>query len=361
VALIPQMAPWFDEHEAEAVRAYLLSGGWATEFRQTALFEQRLCAFTGAAHAVATCNGTISLSLALLALGVGPGDEVIVPDLTMIATANAARMIGATPVLVDVEPRTLNMDLQAVAAAAGPRTRAVIHVSLNGRSNDLDALVALCRARDLRLVEDAAQSLGSWNRGRHLGTIGDIGSFSFSAPKVISTGQGGALVTNDRVLAARLRKLKDFGRTSGGHDVHESLGFNFKFTDLQAVLGLEQMKKLPWRLQRKKEIWRAYRRGLAGVGGLEWVETDLADVSPWFIDVYLDDRDGLRAHLEHNEIGARPVYPPIHGQRAHGGGRGAFPVAERFSARGLWLPSSSRLSDDDVARVCEAVREFMSR
>lgn len=361
MAFIPQMEPWFDEREADALAAYVRSGGWLTEFRQTEAFEDQLRAFTGAAHAIATTNGTVSLTLALLALGVGPGDEVIVPDLTMIATANAARLIGAVPVFVDVEPRTLNLDLEAVAGAFGARTRAVIHVSLNGRSNDLDVLHALCRARGVGLVEDAAQSLGSYRRGRHLGTIGDVGSFSFSTPKVITTGQGGALVTGDDALARRLRQLKDFGRTTGGHDLHEALGFNFKFTDLQAVVGLEQMKKLPWRLRRKKELWRLYREGLAGVDAIEWIETDLAEVSPWFIDVYVADRDALRAHLAQHGIGSRPVYPPIHAQPVYGLASTRFPVTERFSARGLWLPSSSRLSDADVARVCEAVRGFYDR
>lgn len=358
MSFIPQMEPWFDEREADALRDYVISGGWMTEFRQTEAFEKQLCSFTGAAHAIATNNGTIGLSLALLAVGVGPGDEVIVPDLTMIATPNAAKLIGALPALVDIEPQTLNMDLRAVAAAISARTKVVIHVSLNGRSNDLDALQALCRSRDIRLIEDAAQALGSYNRGRHLGTVGDIGSFSFSAPKVISTGQGGALVTNDDVLASRIRKLKDFGRTSGGNDTHESLGFNFKFTDLQAVVGLEQMKKLPWRLERKKEIWRRYREGLAGVGALGWLETDLAEVSPWFIDVYLDDREALRAHLQKNGIGSRPVYPPVHAQAAYGLAYAGFPMTERFSARGLWLPSSSKLSDGEIARICAVVRAF---
>lgn len=358
MGFIPQMEPWLDECEAEALRRYVLSGGWLTEFRETEAFEAELCAFTGASYAIATSNGTVSLSLALLALGVGAGDEVIVPDLTMIATANAARLIGARPVLVDIEPRTLNMDLGAVAAVMNERTRAVIHVSLNGRSNDLDALNALCRARDVALIEDAAQSLGSRNGGRHLGTIGAVGSFSFSAPKVITTGQGGALVTHDGALARRLRKLKDFGRTTAGTDLHDSLGFNFKFTDLQAVVGREQMKKLPWRLARKKEIWRRYRAHLADIDALAWIETDVDEVAPWFIDVYTEHRDALAAALRAGRIGTRPVYPPVHTQTACGPAGGRFPVAERYSTRGLWLPSATKLSDEDVAHVCRAIRHF---
>ncbi len=357
---IQQIEPWFDREEADALQRYMLSGGWVTEFRQTEEFERRLAEFTGAGHCIVTTSGTISLTLALLALDIGPGDEVIVPDLTMIATPNAVRLAGARPVFVDVEAATLNIDIAQVAAAVTPATRAVIHVSLNGRSNDITALRALCDGHNLRLLEDAAQSLGSFSDAHHLGTIGDMGCLSFSPPKVISTGQGGAVLTNDDDLAIRARKIKDFGRTRGGHDVHDTIGYNFKFTDVQGVIGIEQMKKLPWRLNRKKEIWSLYRERLAGVNGVEFVETDLDRVAPWFMDIYLDDRDGLAAHLHRLGIGSRPVYPPIHRQEAYDLGHLSFPVSERFSSRGLWLPSSSQLSDDQVARVCGGVREFFS-
>ena len=357
---IPQMEPWFDQAEADALRDYMMSGGWVTEFRQTQAFEESLRDFTGARHCIVTNNGTISLSLALLALGVGSGDEVIVPDLTMIATPNAAKLIGAVPVFVDVEADTLNIDIDQAIAAIGPKTKAVIHVSFNGRSNDVTRLRDLCRDKGVALIEDSAQSLGSYRGDKHLGTIGDIGSFSFSAPKIISTGQGGALITDDDALAARLRKLKDFGRTGGGNDIHDDIGFNFKFTDLQAVVGLEQMKKLPWRLERKKEIYRRYVEGLAGINQVDLVPTDLSLTAPWFIEVFVDDRDGLQAHLKDHDIGSRPIYPPIHSQQAYGLNALSFPVTERVAARGLWLPSSAKLTDEDVARVCAAVQRFFT-
>jgi perosamine synthetase len=354
---IPQMEPWFDDSEARALHHYIRAGGWVTEFEKTAEFERALCAFTGARHCVVVNNGTVSLSLGLLALGVGPGDEVIVPDLTMIATANAAKLIGAEPVFVDVDARTLCLDVGRVAGAVTPRTRAVVHVSLNGRSNDLDALARLCRSRGLRLLEDAAQSLGSRFRGRHLGTVGDAGCFSFSAPKIISTGQGGALVTDDDGLADRARRLKDFGRARGGHDVHDQIGFNFKFTDVQAVIGLEQMKKLPWRVARKKDIYRRYAARLADVPAVRMVPTDLGETTPWFIDVYVEDPERLQAHLAANGVGTRRVYPPVHSQGAYQLADD-FPVASHWSARGLWLPSSSRLTDAQVDFVCAAIAGY---
>lgn len=359
---ISQMEPWFDDAEASALHAYMKTGGWVTEFRQTEAFEAALAKFVGARHCIATNNGTVALSMALMAVGVGPGDEVIVPDLTMIASPNSAIMIGAKPVLVDVEARTLNIDAERVAAAITPRTKAVMHVSYNGRSNDVVALAEVCRKKGVALIEDSCQSLGSYARNKaHLGTIGAIGCFSFSLPKIISTGQGGALVTNDDDLHRRLRRLKDFGRSGGGNDIHDVIGYNFKFTDLQAVIGLEQMRKLPWRLTRKKEIWRRYRDRMAKVPGVVMLETDLDIVSPWFIDVFVRPRAELQAHLKTLGIGTRIMYPPIHTQQAYADRRHMkFPVTEDFSPRGLWLPSSAQLTDADIDRVCAGVASFFA-
>jgi perosamine synthetase len=354
------MEPWFDVCEAEALGAYVRGGGWGTEFRQTEKFESQLGELTKAKHVVVTTSGTVALSVAYLAAGVGVGDEVIVPNLTMIATPNAARMIGAVPVLVDIEAATLNIDITQVEASITARTKAVVHVSLNGRSNNIEALLALCRKKGIKLIEDSCQSLGSTNGGRHLGTIGDIGTLSFSPPKIITTGQGGAIITNSDEAAKAIRKLKDFGRTSGGHDFHDSIGFNFKFTDFQATVGIEQMKKLPWRLERKKEIWHRYRSNLTDVQAIQWIKTDTDAVAPWFIDIYLENRDGLAAWLRDRDIGSRPVYPPIHSQEAYNLRALSFPVTEFYSTRGLWLPSAVQLSNTEIDRVSEAIISFFS-
>ena len=237
-------------------------------------------------------------------------------------------------------------------------TKAVIHVSLNGRCNDLEALKRLCREKNLMLIEDAAQSLGSWQKGSHLGTLADIGIFSFSVPKIISTGQGGALVTNNDDLAHKIRRLKDFGRARGGIDTHDTVGFNFKFTDVQAVIGLEQMKKLPERIGRKKEIYQRYESGLKGLSTVEMIATNLEDTCPWFIDIYVEEPVRLSAVLKSKEIGSRLVYPPIHSQKAYDYSHSVLPVSNRYCQRGLWLPSSFLLSNDDIDRTCDAVRRF---
>jgi perosamine synthetase len=354
------MIPWFGDEEGDAVSAYMKSGGWITEFQQTQKFEEMIASYTGSKHCVVTNNGTISLTLAAIAAGIGPGDEVIVPNYTQIATPNSVLMIGAVPVFVDVELETLCLDIELVKAAITPRTKAISLVAANGRypKAGIAAFEALCAEQGIILIEDSAQALGAfYPDGRHIGTVGTIGSFSFSVPKIITTGQGGALVTNDDDLAAKLRKLKDFGRSGGGNDIHDTIGYNFKFTDVQAAIGIEQMKKLDTRVALKKAIFARYQQGLSGVSAITMFDQDAANCPPWFFDVLVPDRDALQAHLKSAGVGSRVMYPPINAQKAYAR-PGSFPVSERVGREGLWLPSSAQLSEAEIDRVCEGVRSF---
>jgi perosamine synthetase len=357
------MEPWFGEEERRAVWEYMGGGGWMTEFEKTQQFEKAVAEYTGAKHCIVVNNGTVSLMLAALACGLQAGDEVIVPNYTMIATPNSVRILGAIPMFVDVEKETLCLDLEKARSAVTSKTKAVMLVSANGRypKAGIAAFMALCQEYGLVLIEDAAQSLGSfYPNGRHIGTMGKVGSFSFAAPKVISTGQGGSLITDDDELAARIRKLKDFGRVKSGADLHDSIGYNFKFTDLQACVGIEQMKKLPWRVERKKEIYCRYQRELAGVPQVRMFEQDLKHTTPWFIDSLVENRDALQPYLKQRGIGSRVMYPPINEQRAYGVNADC-PVSRMVGEMGLWLPSASQLTDAQVSRVCESIRSFYGR
>ena len=198
-------------------------------------------------------NDTASLAIAVTALGIKGENEVIVPDHTMIASANAVILAGAEPVLVDIDPTNLCLDLDLVEKAITPRTKVIMLVSINGCCPDMEKVSTLARKYNLFLIEDAAQSLGSRYLGKHLGTFGDIGCLSFRAPKIITRSQGGALVTENEGFFDRIAKIEDFGRPKSGIDYYEILGYNFKFTDLQAVIGIEQMKKLDWRVKREKK------------------------------------------------------------------------------------------------------------
>jgi len=357
---INQMEPWIGQEEKKAVAEYLDSGAWLTEFKKTREFEEKIANYVGSKYCSVVSNGTISLFCALKALDIGDGDEVIVPDYTMIASANAIILAGAKPVFVDIDKKSLCLDFDLIKNAITRKTKAIILVSINGRCPDVKKFRQLASEKNIFLIEDAAQSLGSKYAGKHLGTFGDIGSFSFSTPKIITTGQGGALVTDNEEIYKKILKIKDFGRQKSGVDIHETLGYNFKFTDLQAVIGIEQMKKLDFRAERKKQIYSLYKKLLKEVQDVEFIQTDSKDTSPWFIDVLVPTgkREKLIAFLKESAIGSRPFYPAIHTQPPYKWVEGNFENSQYISERGLWLPSSSFLMDEDINYICGKIKDF---
>lgn len=354
---IPQTEPSFDENEQIAMAEYLKGDVWLTEFKKTEEFSKMIADFTGARHCIIVNNGTLSLTLSLLAAGLKPGNEVIVPDLTMIASANCAKMIGCNPVFVDIEKDTLCLDISEAEKKLTKNTKALIYVSLNGRCGNIKTVKEFCKKNNIFFLEDAAQSLGSYHDKLHLGRFGEAGSFSFSTPKIITMGQGGAIITDNDELANRLKLLKDFGRRHGGIDYHDIIGYNLKFTDMQAVIGIEQMKKLPWRIKRKKEICELYLKLLSKIPEVELIPTNLDETLLWFIDIYVSDADELHKFLKEKEIETRRVYPPIHTQKAYDLNE-HYPVSEYFSQKGLWLPSSCKLTDDEITYICNTISEF---
>lgn len=361
-SFIMQMRPWFGDEEKKAISEYMDEDGFITEFKRTEQFESMIADCTKAKHCIVVNNGTISLTLAAMACGVASGDEVIVPNYTMIATPNSVKMFGAIPVFVDVEPTTLCLDIEKVKEAITPKTKAIMLVSANGRypAAGISVFEDLAREKNLMLIEDSAQSLGSnYPDGRHIGTAGHVGSFSFSAPKIISTGQGGAIITNDDAIAARVRRLKDFGRSGGGNDIHDEIGYNFKFTELQACIGIEQMKKLQWRVNRKREIFQRYTNHLSEVKEVKFFEQDLQSTTPWFIDVTVEQREELQQALKAKNIGTRVMYPPINKQKAYQVS-GEHVVSNLIGEKGLWLPSSGQLTDAEIDHICESIKQFYS-
>jgi perosamine synthetase len=360
---VPETLPWFGPAMTGGELARLagvLDRNFLNDGPVTREFEDAIAKRAGTRHAVAVTSGTAAISLALMAHGIGPDDEVIVPDLTFIATANAVRLAGGTPVLADVEPVRFTLAIEAVARALTPRTRAVVTVDVNGRGADYRELEPFCRERGLVLVCDAAEALGSAYDGRPLGGFGNAGCFSFSANKTVTTGQGGMAVTNDTAVYHRLLELKDQGRPkrgTGGDDLHPAMGFNFKFTDLQAAVGLAQLEVFDQRLAqaRRRDAWYcAALDGLPGVVVPDY-KSEPGEVRQW-TDVLLADRDAVRGALEERGIGVRGLWFPIHTQAPYLAGDDAFPNACGISRRGLWLPSNFSITEDDVARVAAAIR-----
>ena len=356
---INQMEPSFDENERNAMNDYLSAGGWLMEFKKTRELESMIAEYTGAKYCSIMPNGTLSLSVALMACGVGVGDEVICPDYTMVATPNAAELIGAKAVFVDIDRQNLCMDFEQMKAAVTDKTKAVLFVSISGRCpKKINDYVNFCKERGIYFIEDAAQALGSRCNGKHLGTFGEIGSFSFSVPKIITMGQGGALITDDEKLYQKIKWIRDFGRDKGGSDHYLVKGWNFKFTDMQAVIGIEQMKKLSARVERKKEMGKLYETKLAGISGVELIHTDYNDCSPWFYDILCERRSELQDFLKSKNIGSRIFYPPLHAEPAYGYTNLHFPITEEISKKGLWLPSTVTLTDDQIEYVCDCIRDF---
>ena len=342
----------------EVIESNYLNDGDVTE-----RFERAVADRVGAKHAIAVTSGTTAIFLALVAAGVRAGDEVVVPDMTFIATANAVRLAGGMPVLVDVDERALTLDPAAFERAITPRTRAVVPVHVSGRAADMAAILKVAQKHGVAVVEDAAEAFISRVDGRALGTIGVAGCLSFSPNKSITTGQGGIVLTDDADLAGRLRALKDQGRPvkgTGGDDVHPTVGFNFKFTNLQAAIGLAQLRVLDARLERQRRIYSIYSKALAGVPGIRLPGFDLArGETPLWTDAVVERRDDLDRWLSDRAMGCRRFWFPLHTQAPYRRDDADFPVSTRVAPTALWLPSAFTITDDDVASVCESIVSFL--
>jgi perosamine synthetase len=360
---IPWWRPAVGAEERDAV-ARVIESNYVNEGDVTAEFERRIADLVGARYGVAATSGTSALFLALAAAGIGHGDEVIVPDVTFIASANAVTLTGAAPVLVDVDPATLTIDPAAVARAITPRTKAVMPVHISGRAARMRPLLEVAAHAGIAVIEDAAEALCSKHERRCLGTFGVAGCFSFSPNKMVTTGQGGIVVTDDEAMAVRMRELKDQGRPvrgTGGNDVHDTIGYNFKLTNLQAAVGLAQLGKLTERLARLRQIYRWYVAGLSTVSNIRLLPFDLdRGESPQWVDAIAEDRDGLVAHLRRHGIECRPFWYPVHTQRPYQRPDVDFPVSTRLMADAMWLPSALTLGAADISAVCGEIRRFYS-
>jgi perosamine synthetase len=360
---IPWFAPEVDEREKKLVLE-VIDSNYLNDGDVTRLFETKVAELIGVKHCVAVTSGTVAITLALMGLGVGPGDEVIVPDFTFIATANAVRLAGAKVKLVDIEPQRLTIDVEKLRTAIGTRTRAVVPVDVNGRGADYGSLEPLVKERGLFLISDSAEGLGSkWN-GRCLGTFGDAGCFSFSANKTVTAGQGGMIATNNTDLYHRLRELKDQGRRfqgTGGNDLHPVMGFNFKFTNLQAAVGLAQMEKLPDRLTKARQRDGWYRELLKDCLGITIPPSENGEEITQWADILVQDREKIESALEASNIGYRAFWYPLHTNAPYAVDDAAFENSITVSKKGLWLPSYFGLTREQTEYTADVIRRNSCR
>ncbi len=358
---VPQYEPVFGYYEKKLIKDYMENPGWITEYKKTEEFESILKNYLQVKDCIVVNNGTIAISLALLASGVKPYDYVAVPNTTMVATVTAVSLIGAVPVFVDIREDDLLMDLDILEwGLENYNIKAVIYVSLNGRWDTTGKLMQLQESfPSVVFIEDAAQSFGSSSYRGKIGSSLSISTFSFSVPKIITTGQGGCITTENENTATLLRKMKDFGRISGGIDISDTFGINAKFTELQALLGIGQMKQIEYRTARKRQMYKLYEQGLDSISQVKVIGIDDFTV-PWFVDVRVEDRQGLMDYLKDKGIGTRPVYPPLNTQKIYKFETETLkcPISEEIGQKGLWLPSSFTLTDNDIHVICDEIRRY---
>lgn len=371
---IPLSAPDITEAEIEAVVSVLRSSRLSLGPKLEE-FERAVAEHVGAAHAVGVSSGTAGLHLALIALGIGAGDEVIVPSFTFIAVANAVRYVGATPIFADIDGESLNLDPARVEAAITPRTRALIAVHTFGRPAAMAALLDIARRYGLKVIEDACEALGAEIGSQRVGTFGDAGVFAFYPNKQITTGEGGMVVTRDADVARRVRALRNHGRYGEAWLEHAELGYNYRLSEMQAALGVEQMRRVEEILARREAIARRYCELLAGQSAVQLPAVDVPEYRlSWFVFVVqVAERDRAAERLAAAGIATGRYFAPIHLQPAYGppfrskttsdkDGAPKFdlPVTEAAGGRTLALPFFNRITDEQMRRVAEALITALS-
>ncbi|MCX6214045.1 DegT/DnrJ/EryC1/StrS family aminotransferase [Spirosoma sp.] len=358
---LPVYQPSLIGNEKKYVLDCLDSSWISSKGKYIDLFEEGVAKYLGVNHAAAVCNGTVAIHLALLALGIGEGDEVIVPTLTYIASVNAITYTGATPVFIDSLADSWQMDPADLERKITKRTKAVLCVHLYGHPCDMDRIMPIAKEHDLFVVEDCAESFGSLYKGQHTGSFGDIATFSFYGNKTITTGEGGMVVMNDETLYDRCVHFKGQGLAKHRQYWHDVVGYNYRMTNICAAIGLAQLENIDVFLNQKKQIATWYKEGFEGTG-LTFHEP-VGDVyhSYWMCSVLVasaKDRDPLRDHLAKKGIETRPLFYPVHTMPMYSQKFARFKTAEDLGWRGMNLPSYPGLSKEDVEHVVDSVKSF---
>ena len=346
------MNPVYGKEEVESVNEYINSGGWIMEHTKTRELESMICNFTGAKYAHMVTSATTGLLCASMVAKIQPGEKFAVSAYTQAATCNGAILMGGIPVIVDVDPFSYCINFDKIPADC----RVIFVSAINGRyPKDVEERIKSLRDSGKIVIEDSAQALGSKTiNDIHCGTMGDMGVFSFGAPKIITTGQGGCIVTNDENISKEINAIKNFGRTVKVGEVYNVMGLNFKFTDLQASFGIPQMKKLPFIILHKKELFRWYKRHLKNK--VEFINTDLQYVTPTYPEILVNKRDKLVEELRAEQIGCRAVYDSLSNQPFHRQWKTSTPVANELAKTGLHLPAQFDLKEQDVKKICDIIK-----
>lgn len=354
---INQIEPLFFGSDRSLLKKYINSNAWFTEHKVNQEFETKFAKLVKTKYAVTFPNGTVTLFAILKALDVKISDTVLVPSYTMVATANIVKLAGAKLDFVDICSKNLCMCSKSLELKLKrKKIKVVIYVTLNGRTGNINEIKSLCKKYNVSLVEDSAHSIGSYFKSKHHGTFGLASSFSFSMPKIITTGQGGMVCTNNPKIFKKLKLIKNFGRKFSGEDEYINIGYNFKFTDLQAQLGISQLKTIKFRIKRKKEIFKLYFKYLKNIKDIKIINF-FKEETPWFVDIYCSQREDLFEYLNRNGIKCRKVYPSLNKLKFFKN-KTNCKVSEYYCSRGLWLPSSINLKNHQIKKICMLIEKF---
>lgn len=362
---IPVSEPLFGEKELVYVSECILTGWVSSIGKFVTQFEEMFAKFCDTKYAVSTTSGTTALHLSLLALDIKPGDEIIVPSLTFIATANVVRHCGATPVFVDSEMETWNMDPSLIEEAITAKTKAIIPVHIYGHPADMDPIINIAKKHDLHIIEDAAEAHGALYKGKKVGSLGTMGTFSFFGNKTITTGEGGMVVTDDKTLYNKMQMIKAHGMDPEIKYRHPVIGYNYRLTNIQAAIGVAQMERIDEIIEKKRLIAKWYENGLNDISGISLPpEKEWARNVYWMYSILIDEsitgisRDDLIEYLQSKRIETRPFFYPIHKQPIYNLPK-ELPVAEKLSKIGINLPSSSKIKKVDVENIVKEIKQII--
>ncbi len=363
-SFIPVYQPTLDGNELKYVEDAVKSSWISSRGAYIDRFEQDFCQITGVAHATTVTNGTVALHAALLALGIGEGDEVIVPTFTYVASVNAIRYVGAVPVFCDLESAYWQMDPASIEAQITSKTKAIIVVHLYGHPAPMMEIRAIADKHGLKIVEDCAEALGTRIGFQHVGSFGDIATYSFFGNKTITTGEGGMVVSNNAKLINRVRKIKSQGLSGDREYWHDMVAHNFRMTNVTAAIGCAQLERFEETVAKKRDLAMKYRRALKNTPLRILGEKAGCTNGFWMIAALarsVEELNELRAHLKEKKIETRPLFPAVHLMPMYGGKAGEFPRAESLSPLGLNLPSWPNLSEKEFQRIVRAIKDFYAK
>lgn len=358
--------PVFNGNEKKYLDECVDTGWVSANGRFVREFEEKFAEFCGCKYALSCSNGTVSLHLIMASLGLEPGDEVIMPTLTYIATANAVKYCGATPVFVDSEYGTFNIDPKKIEEKITPNTKAILPVHLYGLSADMDSIIDVANKYNIPVIEDAAEAHGAVYKGRKVGNIGLASSFSFFGNKIITCGEGGMVTTNDDNLYARMKLLKGQAVSSERKYWHVDVGYNYRMTNMQAALGLAQLENITWHLEQRQRIADLYKKYLFNIKDYVRLQDSPHDCKHvyWMTNVVLNEnvkksRDQVMVEMESNNIEMRPIFYPMHIMPPYYDDSQSYPVAEEIASRGISLPSHAMLTEEDIVYICNCLEKII--